>query len=387
MSDIVPQFHRAARPENIPDGHGYLASTVVPGADVTILSDANHRSSATKYDDLFGGEKLGDFHEAGVTDVFIEIPGMMQPMMDKLAAGELTVEEFVEGTNLFRARSLSEEGGLEMRRNLGEAIVNGASMNPPVKFHAASINFTQEQYAELSELRDTVRVYEDEARTRVDSFIDEYGEQLGAENSLELSSLVGRHFDPFNRNDPLQMFRDMREFLPDSIPAEARDELTRGLLLLRGEQIDAQRKYGETLRGFRIDNDKILAEDIQSKRDPNGKAIVVHGAGHGAHRDEALGGDLDEHLQQAGVNVSRVNLAYSAVDMGYVGTLPDAADINYWPEKNLIEFKDHNKDGLVNGAPKVSQGNEPVDQTPSSPDMPMGDTPAVTDPGLPGMRR
>ncbi len=378
MSFLSAEFLKAGRPNSIENGFEFIAGPVLRNSDILILSDTSHAKSTSKESDLLSPEKLLRYSKAGVTDIYIEKLESLDPYVRKLERGEIGREEFIdinfEGTTSVHYSRDVLRTKLEVT---ADAIIAGSKLDPPVRLHFAQIENTEEQEKELFKLIDGVEPPNEEVaglvRNLVSSFKDK-GLELTDSDLEELDviadffclhphiqetmvSVTG--FDPYKKLSRQFEGRlsqeDVNVSLDDFYDLKWRREREIEEMKLKVLSLDQQ---------YRVDNDKILADRIASTKNPEGKAIVVHGAAHGAERDN----DLDELLEKKGFSVSRINVVYGEENpLNPEKGLQDICDADYYPESGKLEFRDVNSDGKIEGLPKEIK--QPLIKTLSGIDM------------------
>ena len=301
---LIPQFHSKAFPRL--DGFSYIENAILPKSDVVIMSDTDHENARDIYEDMFSKSELEAYARKGYTDIHFEFPESLQPYADQLA-NRKDAKEFLNTMEDMRAYSthLSKEDALKKNADMADAIVIAANMSPPIKIHFSLIRNTPKQREQLNLLSDElVRI-----RDNILSHLDD---------NPDVSSAADEYLES-----------------------------------LYNQQLDTQRKRLSLSEQYRIDNDVILAQKIKNTKDPYGRALILHGAGHGAKWDGKEGhNDLDEHLEDMGFSVNRINIIYDSrnvtrmVRRGHA----DVSDMNYFPKLDEFIFLDHNEDGIVNGS-------------------------------------
>jgi hypothetical protein len=93
------------------------------GKQYIFFGDNNH--SDTRIPDyFFGGDNIKNMVASGIKHVFLERPYQMQNLVDDLAAGKITVDQFVEEHHKkLPVGWLNEADAKQLARNLGNAIV------------------------------------------------------------------------------------------------------------------------------------------------------------------------------------------------------------------------------------------------------------------------
>lgn len=354
--DIIPRFHDAAWSGPIANGFEYISNVLLPKSDVLIYSDPNHYNSQNIIPDMFSQERLVNYSEKGGTDIYIEEVESLDPYQQLLACGDIKHDEFIRiygetSHNPF----YTEAENVESRDDISKAIESASNMDTPIRFHFVRISNTDEQDGILSGIREQASACERDAYDSVRAFF-----KLLKENNID-----------FNGDDKYVVFNMLEEFdagmenshnrsyieeryntsfcsilsdnFGDKVPTEMLKNLSDKLNEMREQQISVFQSIRATKNKFRIDNDATLAEEILRTKDPDGKAIVVHGRAHGAETHN----DLDEHLQRDGLVVNRVNIFYDPNDLP--SNRIDNSDMNYSPETNGFYFIDWNKNGIVDG--------------------------------------
>lgn len=371
-SGFIPQFHKAANAGTISGGFGYISGALLPKSDVLIFSDTNHANAKTIYADLFSLERLGAYAKAGVSDIYVETPPEFNEFFKKMVEGKMTAHQFADHPDVVGAGGhLSESDYREKMKNLGDAVIAASKMSPPIKFYAAQISNTPEQNQALFDLDVKSMNMFGEAESYANTFFAEvvkrgYALKIGEDGAPDDIGIVYDTLGRFNTSAPLlsneefsnkinmDIYGAMRSQFSGRMPEEMVFDFAHKLTLLNVKQNDMILDAQALQNKFRIDNDVLLVKYITDTRNANGKAVVVHGAGHGAASES----DLDEQLQNAGLKVNRVNVFYDKQDLLYV--TKDNADINYAPKADEITFTDYNSNGRVDGTVHDTPPASPV---------------------------
>lgn len=362
-SGFIPQFHNAANAGTISGGFGYIAGTLLPKSDILIFSDMDHVDSKSIYADLFSQQKLEMYAKAGVTDIYVETLEIHQAAIDNIASIK-DVDKFYNNLQSIdeagQCLFLSEYDCAEMNRDLADAVAAGAKMNPPIKFHAVQIANTSEQDSAIAQLDEQAqnigyekvqaiadKFAEESRKAGVDWSDEDSAFMLGVVSRFQVSRSSMRTIDLIDKG--LINFNGLMEshfqsgWFQDRVPSEIIDKFAKQFSDLNKEQNQLFSDAHELVKKYRIDNDVILADRIAETRNPQGRAIVAHGVGHGASVQD----DLDEHLQKRGLTVSRVNIFYDSEDLNKHRF--DQSDLNYNPVADEITFTDYNGNGRVDG--------------------------------------
>lgn len=337
-----------------------------------IFSDTNHANAKTIYADLFSLERLGAYAKAGVSDIYVETLPEYNEFFKKMVEGKMTANQFADHPDVVGAGlHLSGSDLRKYVKNLGDAVIAASKMSPPIKFYAAQISNTPEQNQALIELDTKAMNMFGESESYANKFFAEvvkrgYALKTGEDGAPDDIGIVYDTLGRFNTSAPLlsneefskKIDMDIYELMDSQfsgrVPQEMVFDFAHKLTLLNGKQNDTIIEALSLQNKFRIDNDVLLAKYISDTRNANGKAVVVHGAGHGAASES----DLDEHLQNAGLKVNRVNVFYDKQDLLYPEA--DKADINYAPKADEITFTDYNSNGRVDGTVHDTPPASPV---------------------------
>jgi hypothetical protein len=360
MSYFSADFFKAGRPNLVENGFEFIAGPVIRNSDILILSDTNHSKSINMINDLFSPDKLTRYSQAGVTDVYLEELESLDPYARKLERGEIGKEEFID-INMSESYPVhyTDEVYRAILEDTADAIITGSEMDPPVRIHFAQIENTEEQEKELSELQKSIRPPLEEVSDLTNKLVNFFNEQ-GVEltnSDLEQINLVAKYFSLTGPEQ--EIIDEIYDFNPyEKLSRQFEGRLTQNTINVslddfynlkwnveREEAGLASREFDLRMQ-YRIDNDKILADRIADTKYPQGKAIVVHGAAHGAERKN----DLDELLEKKGFSVSRVNVVYGEEnDMNPEDGYQDICDADYYPVSGKLEFRDVNSDGRIEG--------------------------------------
>lgn len=290
----------------ISGGFDGLVGSALSRGDVLIFSDVDHRDSQTIYGDLLSEQKLNSYSMHGVTDIHLEIPVTHQYLIHQLETQQIDHDTFIEESLAITTNMWSDEA--EARQSwsdLATAITQGGSMSPPIRFHASDIIFTAEQEQEISAQLDKMGFY-----GNLGDYISIYGGEVGL--------------------------------------SQDHDDLYR------------------MISQFRTDNDRELAQRVADEQDPNGKSVIIYGAGHGAKHGGGFWNelfrtrDLDEILRhEHGLKNTRVNVVYDGNDINSNARLRDNSEISYFPEQDTVVAHDTNDNGVVEGAQGYTFGRFP----------------------------
>ena len=357
--DIIPEFHTAAWNGPIASGAEYISSVLLPQSDVLILSEFGHDNSQTIYADFFSEDKLNEYASQGVTDIYIEDLESLDHLVKDLVKDDIGREAFIEAVMAdIPNPHVTKDEHLAQVGDIADAIINASKTNPPITFHFAQTVRTAEQNEEMGLFDQQLKSHGDEFKVVADEFLSSCAEQgLNTEGYrgalLEMEEGFGQNRITFLRgvlggkDDWFE--QDIREHLSSHLQGKVSDEkieeLGDKLIEIRDHQKETMSAAINRGREFQMD-DTVLANKILETKDPEGTAIVMHGGSHGAKNNN----DLDEHLQNEGLAVNRVNVYYDIKDIteGADG-LSDMADMHYSPLENKMLFFDWNEDGKVNG--------------------------------------
>ncbi len=382
--DHIPKFHDVAWAGPIANGFQYLSTVMLPQSDVLILSDVNHSRSQTLISDMFSAERLQVYSDQGVTDIYIERVEPVQQHIDALTNQEIDKATFIErvGASSFSCYATDEARQLtskDAHGRLADAVIAASQMSSPIKFHAAQMSNTDEQSEQLRVLQQQVLSTHRKALDRIDAFFDEANEanillRSGRGGPYGVSDIdavfaLGKRFiiddcdllrGGYKEKAAFNAEATLKNHFKDRVPDEMLMRLGQDLNTLNLDQLNDYIGKIKMVGKFRIDNDEILARHVMDTRSQDGRVIVVHGAAHGAARHD----DLDEHLQNAGFAVNRVNIYYDSTDINLIRNT-DQSDIHYSLEDNKVSFIDHNGNSIVDGgvyedSPVVANGVLPV---------------------------
>ena len=100
---------------------------------------------------MLSPERLKDYSDAGITDIYVEEIENNQHIINQLAAGEIGHDTFIGEMNKTSENpNISKEEYLTQLGNFADAIIAGAKMTPPIRFHAAQMSNTREQKVTLA---------------------------------------------------------------------------------------------------------------------------------------------------------------------------------------------------------------------------------------------
>ena len=411
MDSIKPVFQNAARDPSVLDRGFDRLMDLARDADALILSDTDHRNNRTLIQDVFTPDRLQTLASQRFTDVFIEIPGQHQPLLDQLARGDITVDRFA--TDLVDAGGANivhgpKDDKMVFAQGLGDTIRRAQDQG--IRFHAASVDFTPDQRAHLSDFQDRLDANADAFQSTQFQFVRQFGDQLPPDqqrfvrNGLVDNSLDGIPLDDFRAR--------LQQNLPENpnIPSDARADFIDKMVQIHQDRLSLPAtRYVDRFADLRLDNDATLADNVVRDVSPTGRPIIVHGAAHGATRDDKGDAvDLDGRLQDLGLRTARVNIDLPVQRFGRrQGALADTSDITFDPRADTITLRDVNRDGFVNGHPlepiarspltnngppgigaSAHNGGAPNANPPApdaSPDTPPDNSPVLTNNGPPGI--
>lgn len=341
---------------------GLLDSSLEKG-EVLIFSDVNHGNSQTMDQDMLSSQKLQQYSAHGVTDIYLERLEDIQPAIDSLALGQISKTEFaqqVSSISSSRWNTAVEEQAETAA--LADAVLQGASMVPPIRFHAVQISNTAEQQAALA----SVDLIEDDTYSGYLSRVNRLSNEISEHTNLDIDDIVFLNSselgDSFTSSaEPeLDYYTLLTEHFGDRVPNDILQNAASDFHDLKENQTGGIGQYNALTAQYRIDNDSILAERIADTRNPDGKAIVIHGAGHGAYRDGIIGRDLDEILShEYGLNNVRVNVVYDKFDLLRNAENIDNSEISYFPERDEVVASDFNGNGQIDGTQGYTFGRFP----------------------------
>jgi hypothetical protein len=348
------------RDRSVPDGYNFIATRALTEGDILIWSDPNHRAS---YDnrclrDIFSPEKLARLKGLGVADIYTENPAFEQPLFealqDSVVAGKpLPKERFVgKILELSLSKMVDAQTYRKNVEDLYDMIVNAA---PEIRVHAAQIDDTAEQKAQLESLSRR----ETEVSDRLLSQLSDFTPALAGYHSAPSDETTSYAYIDFLysdlptrlRNEPFmtpdEFSATLRKMLPSEERRAAFDKLAPDKIPKLYEEFSHYRTSLQDLASerrvmenrFRIENDGLLADYIAGTA--RGKSVLMHGLHHGAHVD-----DLDEHLARLGLTSTRAAFYYKPQDLerekAKISLLPDIPEISYWPATDTMRIEDFN---------------------------------------------
>lgn len=340
---------------------GLLSSTFSRG-DVLIFSDVNHSNSGTMNQDMLSEQKLNQYSSHGVTDIYLEQLEEIQPLVDALARGEITEQNFVDEAMSISTNSwISEEENRASKGALASAITQGAASNPPINFHAVQIANTSSQAHSLSTLDQGIWDTHGQYLERVNELIDDVRQHTDlteADRDFLFNGGMGESF--IGHNGPQFEYSQILEHFGDRVPHDVLQDAVVDMYDLKINQLQMASRHAELTAQFRVDNDSILAERIADTRDRSGTAVVIHGSGHGATRGGWFSRDLDEILRhEYGLKNARVNVVYDGNDINSNAQQKDDSEISYFPDEDKVVAHDTNGNGEVEGAQGYTFGRFP----------------------------
>jgi hypothetical protein len=356
MWKFLDIFNKAAVPKIVDDGFGYIRDSIIPRSDVTILSDIEHKESATMIADMFSPERIEEYSKSGVTAILLEVPEIMNDDAQDLFEKNITKDEFIKRMlNKTSSKLWTDEEFEAHATAIATAIETGSNQHPPIRFYMAQIKDTLEQ--------------EDIIHDMIKQNINHYWEAHKITNTLCDKIISENDNFPPNKADKLRQIADdfcnpgahindfeylkkdlsktLSEILEGTLSEEEIEEITSELQQIKNKQLDVLLAQVEYKNSIRVDNDTILAEKaLQAKEETGGKVIIVHGAGHGAERHN----DIDDILQKLRLTVSRINISYNEETLiKSMNSNPDNSEISFFPLTGELKFEDLNDDGKITG--------------------------------------
>ena len=332
-------------------GDGYqsiLEMDAQIGADVIIFSDTNHSLSESKISDMFSPGQLQDYADRGVTDIYVESLDQNQHLVDQLARGQISRAQFVQSVDeISSSRWYSDQEYREMIGQQADMIIAASQTVPPISIHYAQISNTPEQTEYLENLFDQQLEYYGQAYGRILEFEIDNRNNLTQE---DLDFLDNEAFSPFNPDNERQFYDpDMARAFIDQFRGKVPEEELESLF---SDLYEAHMSFSEleldrlsARNDFRIANDDILADRVAENAalEGRGRAIIAHGAGHGATNHT----DLDDDLAREGLSSIRINLWYGREEQRDYHA--DRSEYDYYPERDRLVIRDDDRDGQVTG--------------------------------------
>lgn len=338
----------------IPGGHDGVLNTVFPENNVLIWSDVNHANAGSLIGDLLSEERMRTLATHGVTDIYLEELEEKQPLYDAFAQGSISEKSFVERVlDISDSVHLTKEQQNIVMLDIARAITIGASMNPPIRLHAAQISDTAEQQETLDDLNNQIFSTHSKYLDLVDDFLDKFEAATSEDIDYLFSDQIGESFNGWS--EELYDYSKIHEHFSGRMPDDVLNDYVAKFYGFKIEQQELEIQYMELNNQYRIDNDVLLADRVvQTKQVGDGKVVIVHGAGHGGQRTgQEDGNDLDELLRQRGLISTRVNVVYDEKDLNGDLAGADESEISYFPGADKVVYQDYNRDGLINGTEGV----------------------------------
>lgn len=340
-------------------GHEQVLDAAFPRSNVLIWSDTNHETSSTKIGDLFSVERIAELSRRGVTDIFLEDLEAGQPFVAQLIADQ-DIDKFVaEYDRIADPLYTSQEEFLQKARDTAHMILVAAEMRPPINVHFVQIAFTPEQNQALGEFEEQIFAIEDNAFVDITDIVTQFSQYAELTES-DRQLLMDGHLNEYIVDDRAVFNLDIiRAQFGDRVPEEIIDNAIERIADLKNRHFELSQDYNRLADQFRVDNDVILSDRMVEEMGPDGRAVLVHGAGHGNDRDGINGVDIDELLLQRGFSSTRVNVVYDSLGLYSAHSSPDPTELTYYPEDD--RFTVHNLD---NGNPNILgfEGVSPVPQ-------------------------
>ncbi len=322
--------------------------------DVLVLSDVDHSSNGALFPSVFNPEKLQSFADKGFTDIHLEIMPSHQYYIDSFIQGTLTRDEFIAHlTDEPITKHITGEQLDIHHQNFTDFLEAAAHTDPPLEIHASYIKPSNprlfEEHAELT--------------AQLDAKADDLQTLEGSFKTLAVSQgLDGTTFDEMLSQAKKVDVREMEEKIINTfsgqLPEEALTRFADEVQAIHMDAMSIQAMQAQNIMRARIESDAGLASTIAGSIEAGGKALVVHGAAHGATAH-----DLDEHLTNHGLSSQRVLLAFDPDELSRFQhgevvaevnelwnirmAVPDLPDQVYYPLDDRLEMVDWNKDDTV----------------------------------------
>lgn len=354
-------FQNKALPKSIEDGWSYIHNSIAPHSDVIIFSDINHEESTTKTRDLFFPEHIEGHGKSGVTGIILEELEKINKHAQNLFEGKINKDNFTRNYTEITFSPYNTEEELYNEANYtADAIIAGSKQTPPIKFYMAQIKDTLEQEQILEGLKEQEYAFHTDALTHIGIVCDKLHEKHIYPSHDQITEIYDmtncfitgdkEYFDIYAPGATLAHILEGQDISEQEIL-----DITAPLVDLKTKQNDINLEHAMTRLRFRIDNDTILANRVmKAHEETGGKIMIVHGALHGAERggENNKGKDLDELLQEKGLRVTRINIAYNEktlIEHQNYSYNSDVSELTLFPKTGELRIEDLNHDNKVTG--------------------------------------